>query len=177
MLLFASMGGSLPAVSQVIQYPAARTSDAVDDYFGTKVRDPYRWLEDADSPETKTWVEAENRVTFGFLEAIPERAAIRERLTRLWNYARYGTPFRKGGRYFFFKNDGLQGQAVLHTQLSLDAQPEVLLDPNLLSPDGTVALSVAEVSEDGRYLTYGTAASGSDWNEFRARIERDVFGR
>ncbi|MBI1968170.1 MAG: S9 family peptidase [Gemmatimonadetes bacterium] len=169
MLLFASLVRSTPAPSQAIQYPPARSADVVDDYFGTKVSDPYRWLEDVDSPETSAWVEAENRVTFGFLERIPQRDLIRRRLTQLWNYARYGPPFRKGSRYFFFKNDGLQNQAVLYKQPSLDAEPEVLLDPNTLSSDGTVALTVNEVSEDGRHLAYGTATSGSDWNEFRVR--------
>src|SRR5574341_597560 len=169
MLLFASLFGSTTLASQALRYPAARRADVLDDYFGTKVPDPYRWLEDVDSPETRSWVEAENRVTCGFLEQIPERDAIRQRLTRAWNYARYGPPFRKGGRYFFFKNDGLQNQAVLYQQATLDAEPQVLLDPNTLSADGTVALSVTEVSEDGRYLCYGTAASGSDWNEFRVR--------
>jgi prolyl oligopeptidase len=141
----------------------------VDDYFGTKVPDPYRWLEDVDAPDTKAWVEAQNRVTFGFLERIPERAALRERLTKLWNYERYGAPFRKGGRYFFFKNDGLQNQSVMYQQASLTAAPTVLLDPNTLSSDGTVALSTIELSEDGKYLAYATAVSGSDWNEVRVR--------
>jgi prolyl oligopeptidase len=141
----------------------------VDDYHGTKVADPYRWLEDPDSPESRAWIEAENRLTAAYLVAIPARAAIRERLTQLWNYPRYGTPFRKAQRYFFLRNDGLQNQAVLYTQTSLAAAPETLLDPNVLSEDGTVALSTLAVSEDGRLLAYGTSASGSDWEEFRVR--------
>jgi prolyl oligopeptidase len=141
----------------------------VDDYHGTKVADPYRWLEDPDSPESRAWIEAENRLTAAYLAAIPARGAIRERLTQLWNYPRYGTPFRKAQRYFFFRNDGLQNQAVLYTQTSLAAAPETLLDPNVLSEDGTVALSTLAASEDGRLLAYGTSVSGSDWEEFRVR--------
>ena len=160
--------------AQAITYPAARKSDVVDDYYGTKVADPYRWLEDVDSPETRAWVEAENRVTFDFLKQIPERERIRRRLTALWDYPKYGAPFKKGGPYFFFKNSGLQNQSVLYTQASLTAEPEVLLDPNTLSADGTVALSILAFSEDGRSMVYGTSGSGSDWQEFRVR---DVTSR
>jgi prolyl oligopeptidase len=167
MLLFASL--VTPAAAQQPPYPRAKTVDQIDDYHGVKVADPYRWLEDVDAADTKAWVEAENRVTFGFLERIPERATLRERLTKLWNYERYGTPFRKAGRYFFFKNDGLQNQAVLYQQASLNAAPSVLIDPNTLSSDGTVALATTEVSEDGKYLAYAIAASGSDWNEVKVR--------
>ncbi len=158
-----------PAGAQTLQYPAARKSDVVDDYHGTRVPDPYRWLEDPDSPESRAWIEAQNRLTAAYLAEIPARRAIRERLTKLWNYPKYGTPFRKGRRYFFFKNDGLQNQSVLYKQASLTADPETLLDPNLLSEDGTVALSTLAVSDDGRLLAYGTSASGSDWEEFRVR--------
>lgn len=155
--------------AQSITYPAARKADVVDDYHGTKVADPYRWLEDVDSPETRAWVEAENRVTFEYLNQIPERERIRRRLTALWDYPKYGAPFKKGGRYFFFKNSGLQNQSVLYTQGSLTAEPQVLLDPNTLSADGTVALSILAFSEDGRTMVYGTSGSGSDWQEFRVR--------
>ena len=168
-LLTSMFAGAPPAQAQTLQYPAARRSDVVDDYHGTRVPDPYRWLEDPDSPESQAWIEAENRLTSAYLGAIPERAAIRERLTKLWNYPKYGAPFRKAHRYFFFKNDGLQNQSVLYKQTSLAASPETLLDPNLLSEDGTVALSTLAVSEDGRLLAYGTSASGSDWEEFRVR--------
>ena len=154
---------------QTIAYPPTRKGDVVDDYHGTKVADPYRWLEDVDSPDTRAWVEAENRVTFGYLEQIPERERIRKRLTELWDYPKYGAPFKKGGRYFFFKNSGLQNQSVLYTQGSLTAEPQVLLDPNMLSADGTVALSILAFSEDGRTMVYGTSGSGSDWQEFRVR--------
>jgi prolyl oligopeptidase len=149
--------------------PKAQTGGVLDDYHGTKVADPYRWLEDTDAPETKAWIEAENCVTFGFLERIPEREQIRQRLTKIWDYPKYGTPFKDGGRYFFFKNDGLQNQSVLYVQRTLADPPAVLLDPNRLSEDGTVALSALEVSDDGRYLAYSTSASGSDWQEFLVR--------
>ena len=154
---------------QSITYPPTRKGDVVDDHHGTKVADPYRWLEDVDSPETRSWVEAQNRVTFAFLEQSPERERIRRRLTELWDYPKYGPPFKKGGRYFFFKNSGLQNQSVLYTQSSLTAEPDVLLDPNTLSADGTVALSILALSEDGRTMVYGTSGSGSDWQEFRVR--------
>jgi prolyl oligopeptidase len=157
------------ACAQAPAYPPARKSDVADDYHGTVVPDPYRWLEDPDAPETRAWIEAENRLTESYLAPIPQRAAIRRRLTELWDYPKYGTPFHKAGRYFFFKNDGLQNQAVLYQQASLTADPEPLLDPNLLAADGTVAISTLAASEDGRLLAYGTSASGSDWEEFRVR--------
>src|SRR5216110_2252843 len=160
---------AVPAPAQTLQYPAARKSDVVDDYHGTRVPDPYRWLEDPDSPESRAWIEAENRLTAAYLAEIPARSTIRERLTKLWNYPKYGAPFRKARRYFFFKNDGLQNQSVLYKQASLTADPQVLLDPNLFSEDGTVALSTLAVSEDGRLLAYGTSASGSDWEELHVR--------
>ena len=157
------------ASAQTLPYPPARKGDVVDDYHGTRVADPYRWLEDPDSPESRGWIDAENRLTEGYLSQIPQRAALRQRLTTLWNYPKYGAPFHKAGRYFFFKNDGLQNQSVLYKQASLTAGPETLLDPNLLSEDGTVAVSTLAVSEDGRLLAYGTSASGSDWEEFHVR--------
>src|SRR5947209_5963859 len=166
--MLVSGAGATPA-AQTIQYPPARTGDLVDDYHGTKVPDPYRWLEDVDSPETRAWIDAENRVTDAYLGQIGERDRIRRRLTALWNYPRYGPPFKKAGRYFFFKNDGLQNQSVLYRQASRAAEPAVLLDPNTFSEDGTVALATLALSEDGRQLAYGTAASGSDWVEFRVR--------
>jgi len=161
---------SAPDLSaQQCAVPKTQTASVLDDYHGTKVADPYRWLEDTDALETKAWIEAENCVTFGFLERIPERERIRQRLTRIWDYPKYGTPFKDGGRYFFFKNDGLQNQSVLYVQHTLADPPAVLLDPNRLSEDGTVALSALEVSDDGRYLAYSTSASGSDWQEFLVR--------
>jgi len=163
------LGGAEAALGQTIQYPSAHKSAVVDDYHGTPVPDPYRWLEDPDAPDSRAWIEAENRITESYLAQIPQRDAIRRRLTQLWNYPKYGAPFHKVGRYFFFKNDGLQNQSVLYKQASLVADAEVLLDPNVLSSDGTVALSTLALSEDGRLLAYGTSASGSDWEEFHVR--------
>src|SRR5437763_839682 len=169
LFLTGMFSSAVPAPAQTLQYPAARKSDVVDDYHGTRVPDPYRWLEDPDWPESRAWIEAQNRLTAAYLADIPARGTIRERLTKLWNYPKYGAPFRKGRRYFFFKNDGLQNQSVLYQQASLTADPETLLDPNLLSEDCTVALSTLAVSDDGRLLAYGTSAIGSDWEEFRVR--------
>jgi len=146
-----------------------RHDDVVDDYHGTKVADPYRWLEDTDSPETRAWIEAQNALTFGWLGAIPERPRIVQRLTELWSYARYGIPFKEGGRYFWFENSGLQNQSVLYTQQGRAGKVRVLLDPNTLSADGTVALTSTVPSRNGRLLAYGVAQSGSDWNEIRVR--------
>ena len=150
-------------------YPPTRKADQVDDYHGTKVADPYRWLEDPDSEETKAWVEAQNQITFGYLCEIEVRETIKQRLTQLWNYEKYGSPFKEGNRYFYFKNDGLQNQSVLYTLTSLDAEPTVLLDPNTLSEDGTIALSGLSISNDGKLMAYGLAISGSDWNEWKVR--------
>jgi len=152
-----------------IQYPETKRVDVVDDYFGTKVADPYRWLEDDNSAETKAWVKAENEVTFKYLKKIRARKKIEKRLTELWNYEKYGLPWKKGGKYFFSKNDGLQNQSVLYVQNKLDAKPEVLLDPNKLSEDGTVALAITSISEDGKYLAYGTSSGGSDWRDMFVR--------
>jgi len=150
-----------------ITYPKAKKVDTVDVYFGHKVPDPYRWLEDDNSKETEDWVKAENKITQEYLSKIPFREALRERLTEIWNYPKYGVPFKRGGKYFFFKNDGIQNQSVLYIQDSPDAPPEVLLDPNKLSEDGTVALAGLGVSKDGKYLAYSTASGGSDWNEIQ----------
>lgn len=150
-------------------YPNAQRGNVVDNYFGTEVADPYRWLEDLDSPQTRAWVEAENQLTFGFLDQLPQRAGFRERLTTLWNFPRVGLPFKEGGRYFFAKNSGLQNQAVFYVQDGLNAEPRVLIDPNAMSTDGTVALAATEVSRDGKWVAYSTAAAGSDWNTIRVR--------
>src|SRR6202162_628522 len=157
------------SAAQTLTYPQARRSDQVDDYHGTKVADPYRWLEDTDSAETHTWVEAENKLTFGYLEQIPYRQSIHERLTKLWNYERFTTPSQPGGRYFFQHNTGLQQQNVLLVSESLNAEPRELFDPNKLSSDGTVALSATAFSDDGKLMAYGIATSGSDWNEWHVR--------
>ncbi|MFL5470336.1 MAG: prolyl oligopeptidase family serine peptidase [Gemmatimonadaceae bacterium] len=155
--------------SPPLTYPAATRGTQVDVYHGTSIADPYRWLEDVDAPATKEWVAAENRLTDSFLASIPERTAIRNRLTQLWNYARYSAPFKENGRYFYFQNTGLQNQSVLYVQDGRDARPRVLLDPNVLSTDGTVALSGTAASDDGRYLAYSLSTSGSDWQELHVR--------
>ncbi|MEP6669156.1 MAG: prolyl oligopeptidase family serine peptidase [Chthoniobacter sp.] len=150
-------------------YPVARKVDQVDDYHGVKVTDPYRWLEDDNSEETKAWVEAENKVTDAYLAGIPERSQIKERLTKLWNYERFGVPTHRGGRYFLTRNSGLQNQRVLYVADKLDATPRVLLDPNTLSTDGTVAMTNFSPSEDGKLLAYGLSRAGSDWEEWHVR--------
>ncbi|MFN6482956.1 MULTISPECIES: prolyl oligopeptidase family serine peptidase [unclassified Nostoc] len=155
--------------SENLTYPTSHKSNQVDDYHGTSVADPYRWLEDPDSEETRTWIEAQNQVTFGYLSEIPAREKIKQRLTKLWDYEKYGIPFKEGERYFYFKNDGLQNQSVFYTLKTLDDQPQVLLDPNKLSEDGTVALSGLSISEDGKLLAYGLSSSGSDWQEWKIR--------
>lgn len=152
-----------------IEYPKTRKVEQTDDYNGTKVSDPYRWLEDDNSAETKAWVEAQNKVTFDYLKTIPEREMLKKRLTELWNYEKYSAPFKEGGNYFYFKNDGLQNQSVLYVTTSVKDAGRVLLDPNTLTSDGTVALSGMSVSNDGKILAYGLAVSGSDWQEWRFR--------
>ncbi|MEM6452386.1 MAG: prolyl oligopeptidase family serine peptidase [Cyanobacteria bacterium P01_D01_bin.105] len=153
----------------MLNYPSSRQSDITNTYHGVTVADPYRWLEDPNADETKAWVEAQNKVTFGYLNELPGREHINARLTELWDYERYGIPFKKGGRYFYYKNDGLQNQSVLYTLPALDAEPTVLLDPNTLSADGTVALSGISISENGQYLAYGLSTAGSDWMEWKVR--------
>lgn len=148
-----------------IEYPAAKKADQTDEYFGTVVADPYRWLEDDNSAETAEWVTAQNLITQDYLSKIPFRDALKTRFEKIWNFPRYGVPFKKGDRYFYFKNDGLQNQSVLYMQESLDAEPQVLLDPNTLSEDGTIALANISPSNDGQLLAYSISRGGSDWNE------------
>ncbi|MCW5961384.1 MAG: S9 family peptidase [Pyrinomonadaceae bacterium] len=162
------LASSLTAQNQ-ISYPETKSVDQMDDYHGTKVADPYRWLEDDNSAETKAWVEAQNKVTFAYLDTIPQREAIKKRLTELWNYEKYSAPFKEGGKYFYYKNDGLQNQSVLYVADSINDKGRVLLDPNTLSKDGTVALSGISISDDGKTLAYGIAVAGSDWQEWRFR--------
>ncbi len=168
LVLTITMCLTIGALAQTkIEYPQTRKVEQVDDYHGTKVSDPYRWLEDDNSEETKAWVEAQNKVTFGYLNQIPERAKIKARLTELWNYERYSAPFERGGKYFYTKNDGLQNQSVWYVAQSTTDKGRVLLDPNKLSTDGTVALSGFSISDDGKMLAYGVSVSGSDWQEWR----------
>jgi len=157
------------AVAGSIDYPETKKSEVIDTIHGIKIPDPYRWLEDDNAEDTKEWVKAQNDVTFGYLDKIPERDAIKKRLTELWNYERFGTPFKEGGRYFFSRNDGLQNQSVIYTMKKLDDEPRVLLDPNTLSDDGTVALSGYSISDDGNFFAYGVSDGGSDWQTYRVR--------
>ncbi len=170
-LLFTIMltTAALAADTNNVTYPKTPKVDVVDEYFGTKVPDPYRWLEDDNAADTKAWVTEQNKVTSAFLAGIPQREKIRERLSKLWNYERFSTPFERGGRYFWTYNSGLQNQRVLYTADALDASPRVLLDPNTLSADGTVSLKDTTPSEDGSLLVYGLSRAGSDWEEFRVR--------
>jgi prolyl oligopeptidase len=146
-----------------VNYPLTRKDDQIDDYHGIKVADPYRWLEDDNSAETLAWVKAQNQVTFNFLEQIPYRAQLKQRLQELYNYPKYGIPGRSGDYYLWSKNDGLQNQSVLYVQKGLEGTPRVLIDPNQLSPDGTVRLMAGEASRDGRYFAYYLSSGGSDW--------------
>ncbi len=148
-----------------LTYPITKKYNTVDTYFGVKVTDPYRWLENDTTKETAAWVKSQNKVTSSYLEKIPFRNKLKERLTNLTNYEKIGAPFKKNGKYYFYKNDGLQNQSVLYVQNTLDSEPEVFLDPNKLSEDGTVALTGISFSKDGKYFAYTISRSGSDWRE------------
>lgn len=152
-----------------LRYPETRTVDQVDQIHGVSVADPYRWLEDDNAADTKAWVEAENKVTFGYLEGIPQREKIRSRLEKLWNFERFTTPTKRGNRYFFSKNDGLQNQNVVYVMDGLEGEPRLLLDPNKLSEDGTKALTNFDISHDGNTIVYGVSDGGSDWRTFFVR--------
>jgi prolyl oligopeptidase len=165
--MHAAVLASAVLAAQQLQYPTTKKIDQVDSYHGVKVPDPYRWLEDDKSPETAAWVEAENKVTFPYLERIPYRQQMMARVKEVSNYERYTSPSRKGPYYFFSKNDGLQNQSVLYVQKGLSGTPEVLIDPNAWSKDGTDRLSVFAPSRDARYAVYGISRAGSDWNEYR----------
>ncbi|HFE65743.1 MAG TPA: S9 family peptidase, partial [Chloroflexi bacterium] len=154
---------------QSFTYPPARQDDVVDNYHGTAVPDPYRWLEDPDSAETRAWAAAQNELTQSFISQLPVRPRLEKRLTALWDYPKYTPPVQRNGRLFFQKNDGLQNQAVLYWQDGPDAAPQVLLDPNTFSEDGTVALMGQSYSDDGRLLAYSLSESGSDWQTIRIR--------
>jgi len=154
---------------QAPDYPLTRKDTVVDDYFGTQVADPYRWLEDQNSPEVAKWVEEENAVTFAYLDKIPLRTAFSDRLTELWNTPSVTVPSRIAGRLFYRMNTGLQNQSVLYDQSDMDAEPTQLVDPNSLSPDGSVDLASYSPSPDGRYLAYGLSVGGSDWEELHVR--------
>lgn len=150
-------------------YPESPRQATVDHYHGVPVSDPYRWLEDLDAAATQRWIAAQNQVTDAYLKPVPARTQIRQRITDLWNYEKFSVPDKRGGRYFFTRNDGLQNQPVLYWLDSLTGEPQLLLDPNQLSADGTVALASYAVSQDGQLLAYGLSTSGSDWQEWRVR--------
>ena len=157
------------SLSGELTYPHTEQIAQSDNYHGVEIADPYRWLEDPDADATQAWVKAQNEVTNNYLNTIEARDKIRQRLTQLWDYEKYGSPFKRGQRYFYFKNDGLQNQSVLYTLDSLDDEGKVLLDPNTLSADGTVALSGLSISDDGQWMAYGLSTAGSDWVEYRVK--------
>jgi prolyl oligopeptidase len=164
-LLITAMIISASCNQSKFHYPETRKDSVVNNYFGTKVPDPYRWLENDTSEETKKWVIAQNELTFSYLKSIPCREQIIKRLTDIFNYEKYSAPFKQGNRYFFYKNNGLQNQSVLYMLDKLEGEPKELLDPNTLSKEGTTSLATAEVSKDAKYLAYAVSVGGSDWNE------------
>jgi len=162
----------LPACQKQVEeaaltYPVTKKVDQVDDYFGTEVADPYRWLEDDTAEDVKAWVGEQNKVTFAYLENIPYREKLRQRITDICNYPRYSSPFRAGEYYFFYKNDGLQNQYVIYIQKGLGGEPEVFIDPNEFSPDGTISVDLVGFSKDNKYAAYSQSEAGSDWRELR----------
>ena len=146
-----------------VNYPIVKKENINDDYHGTTISDPYRWLEDDTSEETENWVTAQNKVTFDYLSKIPYREAIKNRLEKVWNYERFGSPSKKGGKYYYFKNDGLQNQSVLYAQKTLDGESEIILDPNQFSSDGTTSLGAISFNKSGDKLAYQISEGGSDW--------------
>jgi prolyl oligopeptidase len=160
--------------AQRIAYPPTRKDTVADDYHGVEVADPYRWLEDdvRTSSDVREWVTTQNELAFAYLDGIAARDRVRERITALMDHERFSSPFLAGGRYYYFYNDGLQNQSVLYAADSLDGEPEIVLDPNLWSDDGTVALQDAEPSDDGRYMAYARSVAGSDWTEWLVRDMR-----
>lgn len=172
-LIFVVLAGSMLIATSCnkskVKYPETKKSEVVDTYFGVQVQDPYRWLEDEKSEEVASWVQAQNKVTFDYLNRIPFRNAIKERLTSLWDYTIMYSPFTKGDKTFFFKREGLQNQGVLFVQNSNEAEAKVLIDPNEFSEDGTVALSSISVSNNGKYIAYSVSDGGSDWNKIKVK--------
>jgi len=152
-----------------LKYPTPRKGDTVDNYFGTKVADPYRWMEDLNSPEVKQWVDAENAITFKYLDSLPMRDSLKKRITELYDYPRVSIPEYEGHRWFYSRNTGLQRQSPIFTRQSLDGPETMVLDPNQLSPDGSVALSGFYPAPDGRYFAYGQSEGGSDWSNYYVR--------
>src|SRR5262245_21489542 len=167
--LLLSCAPAIPAAEPSLSYPTTRKADTADDFNGTKVPDPYRWLEDLGSPETARFIETQNKLASGYLGKIPVRATIEKRLTELWNYPRTSVPFREGGRLFYRKNSGLQQQSPFFVRDTLAAEPRLLIDPNTLSNDGSIALPTTSVSPDAKYLAYGLAQGGADWQTIHVR--------
>ena len=159
----------LSTKAQALKYPITYRDTVVDDYFGTKVPAPYRWMEEQNSPQVESWVEAENKVTFKYLNKIPVRNWINKRITKLWNYEKVTVPSQHDGELFFSKNSGLQNQSPVFIQKLLRGKPKMVLDPNKLSPDGSIALLSYEASPDGKYLCYGLSQGGADWEELHVK--------
>ncbi|MES2779146.1 MAG: S9 family peptidase, partial [Bacteroidota bacterium] len=151
--------------NETLPYPDARKGSFTDEYFGRKVNDPYRWLENDTAAEVESWVQKENKITHAYLEHIPFRNRIKQRLTEIWNFPKYSSPFKEGEWYYFFKNSGLENQSILYRQKGLNGEPEMFLNPNKLSEDGTASLASITFSKDHKYCAVGIAQSGSDWNE------------
>jgi prolyl oligopeptidase len=162
---------SQPSIAQLLKYPAAKRDTLVSNYFGTDVSAPYQWMEDQSAPEVTAWVEAENKLTFAYLDKIPLRNTINERLTKLWNYERVGVPILSSrfGPLFYSKNSGLQNQSPVFMQKSIDAKASLILDPNNLSPDGSIAMADYSPSSDAHYLCYALSQGGSDWQELHIK--------
>lgn len=168
-LIALTCGTGLLAQSSALKYPRPRKGDVVDTYFGTKVADPYRWMEDLNAPELKQWVDAENAVTSKYLDVLPMRDALKTRITALWNYPKVSAPRYRGRRWFYNRNTGLQRQSVVFTRETLNGSETVAIDPNQLSPDGSVALSGFDPSPDGQHFAYGQSEGGSDWSTYYVR--------
>jgi prolyl oligopeptidase len=169
LLCMAITAGTTAQSNQGLRYPATRKTSQVDDYNGTSVPDPYRWLENDTSADTKSWVKAENQVTFDYLDKIPFRQNFKKRIEQLYNYQRYTTPFRNGAYFYFYRNEGLQNQSILYRQKGLDGNPELIMDPNLFSPHGTTRLEDFVLSKDGHYAVFSLSKGGSDWETYYVR--------
>jgi prolyl oligopeptidase len=168
-LIGLAFGSSLVAHKPSLDYPSGRRADVSDNYFGTTVADPYRWMEDLNSPELKAWIDAENALAFGYLDALPQRDALKARITELWNYPKVTPPRYEGGQWFYNRNTGLQRQSLVFMRETLNGPETVVLDPNRLSPDGSIALSGFVPSPDGRHFAYGQSRGGSDWSTYYVR--------
>jgi prolyl oligopeptidase len=169
LLVASAMVISISCDRSKVDYPETRKGDVVDNYFGVEVADPYRWFEDDKSEEVANWVEAQNAVTNAYFSEIPYREALKNRLAEIWNYNTMSAPFMEGGKMFFYKREGLQNQSVLYVQNSLEEEAKVLIDPNNLSEDGTVALGGISVSRNAKYVAYAVADGGSDWRKILVR--------